>query len=335
MLNMFQDEATQAAEQAAENLEQAADQASEAASDLADATGANPNPEDASDAMAAVADDPSAILDPDVLMELFTTYGIPLIKAIVLLILTLIIAGMVRNMVVKLSSKAKVEVTLSKFFGNLAKWGVMVLGVITIMGIIGIETTSFAAVIAAVGFAIGMAMSGTIGNVAAGVMLLVFRPFKVGDVVSAAGITAKVEEIGLFTTTFDTPDMRRIIVPNGKIFGDTIENISHHSTRRADVSVGIDYAADIDTARQVLEKMLAETEGVLQDPAPVVYLTELGGSSVDFALRAWCAAPDFWAVKERVTRNAKYALDQAGIGIPFPQRDIHVPNGITVKVENG
>lgn len=328
MLNLFQD----GTEQAAQDVEQAAEQASELA---AGDTAADATAEGGSDSLSAITEDPSAVLDPDVLMDLFNTYGIPLIKAIVLLILTLIVAGMVRNMVVKLSTKAKVEVTLSKFFGNMAKWGVMVLGVITIMGIIGIETTSFAAVIAAVGFAIGMAMSGTIGNVAAGVMLLVFRPFKVGDVVNAAGITAKVEEIGLFTTTFDTPDNRRIIVPNGKIFGDTIENISHHSTRRADVAVGIDYGADIDTARQVLEKMLAETEGVLQDPAPVVYLSELGGSSVDFALRAWCAAPDFWAVKERVTRNAKYALDNAGIGIPFPQRDIHVPNGITVKVENG
>ena len=329
MLNIFQDEATQAAEQAADNLEQAAGQAADAAGELTQAA------EQASGSLGDLTSDPAQALDPEMWMNLFNTYGIPVIKALVLLILTLIVASWARSLVIKISNKAKVETTLSKFFGNLAKYAVLVLGIITILGVVGVETTSFAAVIAAVGFAIGMAMSGTIGNVAAGVMLLVFRPFKVGDVVNAAGITAKVEEIGLFTTTFDTPAMRRIIVPNGKIFGDTIENISHHSTRRADVSVGIDYAADIDTARQVLEKVLAETEGVLQDPAPAVYLTELGGSSVDFALRSWCAAPDFWAVKERVTRNAKYALDQAGIGIPFPQRDIHVPNGITVKVENG
>jgi small conductance mechanosensitive channel len=274
-------------------------------------------------------------LDSDMLLDLFNTYGIPLIKALVLLILTLVVAGMVRKMVIKVTSKAKVEVTLCKFFGNMAKWAVMVLGVVTIMGIIGIETTSFAAVIAAVGFAIGMAMSGTIGNVASGVLLLVFRPFKVGDVVNAAGITAKVDEIGLFTTTFDTPDNRHIIVPNGAIFGATIENITHHSTRRVDVAVGAAYDADIDKTKEVLERVANSVEGGLKDPAPVVYLVELGASSVDYSIRVWAATADYWAVRERITREVKYALDAAGIGIPFPQRDLHVPAGIEVTVKNG
>jgi len=317
----------------AETATQTADQAAQAAQ-TAGATGTV-------DAAGTVAD-PAAnaftmnnIQDPDFWMSQFSTYGIPVLKALVLLIVTMIIAGWVQRMVSKVSGKAKVEITLAKFFGNLAKYAVMVLGFVTILGVVGVETASFAAVIAAVGFAIGMALSGTIGNVAAGVLLLIFRPFKVGDVVNAAGITAKVDEVGLFTTTFNTPDNRHIIVPNGKIFGDTIENITHNSTRRVDVAVGVSYEADIDQTRAVLEKVAAEVEGGLKDPAPQVYLVELGASSVNYMIRVWGATADYWAVKERVTREAKYALDAAGISIPFPQRDIHVPHGIEVTVKNG
>lgn len=307
----------------------AADNAVDSAVQAADGAAVEPGAEQAAESF-SISD-----IDSDMLMDLFNTYGIPLVKAIVLLILTMIIAGMVRKMVIKLTTKAKVEVTLSKFFGNLAKYAVMVLGFVTILGVVGVETASFAAVIAAVGFAIGMALSGTIGNVAAGVLLLIFRPFKVGDVVNCAGITAKVDEIGLFTTIFNTPDNRHIIVPNGKIFGDTIENISHNSTRRVDVAVGASYDADIDKTKEILEKVAANVEGGLKDPAPVVYLAELGASSVDYSIRVWAASADYWAVRERITREAKYALDAAGIGIPYPQRDLHVPNGIQVTVKNG
>lgn len=279
----------------------------------------------------------SALTDGDVsttdLMMLWEAIGWPIVKAVILIIVVMIIAGWVRGFVVKATQKAKVELTLSRFFGNLARWAILILGAITILQTFGIEATSFAAVVAAVGFAIGMALSGTIGNVAAGVMLLVFRPFKVGQVVNAAGVTGKIDEIGLFVTTFDTPDNRRIIVPNGKLFGDTIENISHHDTRRVDVAVGVAYDADVDEARKILEGVCANVEGGLQDPAPVVYLVELGASSVDFALRVWANSPDYWAVRERMTRDAKKALDAAGIGIPFPQRDIHVPEAITVRMD--
>ncbi|MFG0305543.1 MAG: mechanosensitive ion channel family protein [Phycisphaerales bacterium JB040] len=337
MLTFIQDGASEATEEAAENLEQAAEQTSEAAGELAGAAdgasgGATGGAESGGAAFPGSLEDAA---DPQIWIDLFNTYGIPVLKALILLVVTLIVAGWARGFVTKVSEKARVEKTLAKFFGNIAKYAVLALGIITILGAFGVETASFAAVLASVGFAIGLALSGTVNNIAAGVMLLIFRPFKVGDVITTNSITAKVDEIGLFTTSLDTFDNRRFIVPNGEIANSVIENISHHSTRRADVSVGIEYSADIDTARRVLEKVLAETEGVLQDPAPVVYLTELGDSSVNFVLRSWCAAPDFWAVKERVTRGAKYALDNADIGIPFPQRDIHVPGGITVKVLNG
>ena len=172
----------------------------------------------------------------------------------------------------------------------------------------------------------------TLGNVAAGVMLLVFRPYKVGDVVKVNDVTAKVDEIELFTTTFDTFDNRRIIMPNSEIFGNTIENISYHKTRRVDVAVGTAYEADIDTARQTLMAAAMAVEGRIEDPAPVVYLNELGDSSINWTLRVWVNAPDFWAVKDRLTRDVKYALDKAGIGIPFPQRDLNFSGPIEVRL---
>jgi len=268
-------------------------------------------------------------------LDLWATLGWPIVQAIVLIIAVLLVSGWARGLMSKAMRRAHVEETLVRFFGNAARWIIMLLGALMILSTFGVDTTSFAAVLAAMGFAIGMALSGTLGNFAAGIMLLVFRPFKVGDVVNAAGVTAKVDEIGMFTTTFDTPDNRRIIVPNGKIFGDTIENISHHATRRVDVAVGVDYGCDVDEARKVLEQVCASVEGGLSDPAPVVYMTELGASSVDFALRVWSNAADYWAVRERMTRDAKKALDAAGIGIPFPQRDLHLPDGIEVTVKNG
>lgn len=263
------------------------------------------------------------------------TIAQPIVVAIVLIIVVLLIAGWARKLTIKATSKARVEITLAKFFGNLVKWAIMIMGAVTILQTFGVEATSFAAVVAALGFAVGMALSGTLGNVAAGVMLLVFRPYRVGDVINVNGVTAKVEEIELFTTTFDTPDNRRIIMPNGEIFGATIENVSHHATRRVDVSVGTAYEADIDQTRAALMAAAGSVEGRLPDQEPVIYLSELGGSSIDWAVRVWVNAADYWAVKERLTRDVKYALDKAGIGIPYPQRDIHVPNAIKVSLDKG
>ncbi len=301
-----------------------------------------PSPESAADAGNQALDQVSnawgALTDGDIsggdLMLLWESVGWPVLKVVALIVAVLVVSGWAKRFVTRVCKKANVETTLARFFGALTKYAIMILGGITVLQTFGVEATSFAAVIAAVGFAIGMALSGMLGNIAAGVMLLIFRPFKVGDGVSAGGVTGKVFEIGLFTTSFDTPDNRRIIVPNASIFGDTIENVSHHDTRRVDVSVGVAYEADIDEARKVLEGVCAAVEGGLSDPAPVVYLKELGGSSVDFALRVWANAPDYWAVRERLTRDTKKALDAAGIGIPYPQRDVHVPQGIEVTVKN-
>jgi len=254
----------------------------------------------------------------------FTEVGVPIIKAIVLILIVLFIARWAKKLTVKAATKAKVEVTLAKFFGNLARWAVLIMGGISILGTFGIEATSFAAVVAALGFAIGMAMSGTIGNVAAGVMLLIFRPYKVGDYVDIGGTAGTVHEIELFTTTLDTPDNRRIIVPNGQIFGSTIENVTFHETRRVEVLVGTEYTADLNLARSTLLAAAKSVEGVLSEPEPVAYLNELGGSSIDWKVRVWSKTSDFWAVRERLTQAVKEHLDNAGVGIPFPQMDVHM-----------
>ena len=260
--------------------------------------------------------------------EVLVTAAIPVITnivvGIVILLVGLWIASRARKVVESASRKSRVDETLSKFFGQMARWGVLILALVIAIGKIGIPTASFVAVIGGASLAIGLAFQGSLGNLAAGVMLLIFRPFKVGDVVQVGGVTAKVTEIDLFTTMLDTPDNRRIIMPNGNIFGNEIENITHHALRRVDVNVGTEYSADLDRVRQVLERVAREVEGGLSDPEPAVYLKELGGSSIDWAIRVWSSTADYWAVKERLTRNAKYALDEAGIGIPFPQMDVHI-----------
>lgn len=255
--------------------------------------------------------------------------GQPVLLAIVLIIAVFMVAGWARSITKKACGKAKVEETLARFLSNVARYLILIAGGIMILGTLGVETTSLAAVLAAAGFAIGMAMSGMLGNIASGVMLLLFRPFKVGDVVSAGGTTGKVFEIGLFTTIFDTPDNRRIIVPNNEIFGGTIENVSHHATRRVAVSVGTDYGADIDKAREVMLAAAKATENVLGDPEPAVVLTGLGGSSIDWSVRVWVNAADYWGVMDALTRNVKVALDDAEIGIPFPQMDVHIDGKVT------
>ena len=263
---------------------------------------------------------------------LWTDLGWPITKALLLILAVVFLSGWAKRFVTGTCRRAKVDETLSRFFGTLARYALLILGGLAALSTFGVNTTSFAAVVAAAGFALGMALSGTLGNFASGVMLLVFRPFRVDDVVSAGGVTGKVFEVGMFSTVFDTPDNRRIIVPNGSIYGDTIENVTHHPTRRVDVAVGTEYTADLDKTREVLTAAANSVEGKLPDRDVVVYLNELGDSSINWAVRVWAHTTDYWAVRERLTRDIKVALDNAGIGIPFPQRDIHIPETIKVQL---
>ncbi len=270
-------------------------------------------------------------IDTATVMRYVERYGMPVLWAVIILIIANIISKWANSATRNGLTRAKMDETVARFLGNMVRYLVLALGVMFALSKFGIEVTSFAAILAAAGFAVGMAMSGTLGNFASDVMLLTFRPFKVGQVINAAGVTAKVAEIELFTTTLDTPDNRRIIVPNGAIFGGTIENITYHEERRVDVGVGVEYTADIDKTREVLEKAAASLEGVIEGEGRgmQVVLGDLGDSSVNWTVRAWVATSEFWPSKQALTRAVKMHLDEAGIGIPFPQMDVHVDGGLS------
>lgn len=252
-----------------------------------------------------------------------------LLGALLLLVVTIVAAGWAQRAVSRNLDRETLDATLTRFAAKAARYTVLILGGLAILSVFGISVASFAAILAAGAFAVGLALQGTLGHFAAGTMLLIFRPFKVGDFISVAGISGTVVEIELFTTLLDTPDNRRIVVPNGEIFGSTIENLTFHPTRRVDVSVGTDYSADLQETRAILEGVAGSSASVLQDPAPQVYLDELAGSSINWVVRVWAATPDYWAVRERVTHEVKDALDRAEIGIPFPQMDVHLDGAVT------
>lgn len=216
------------------------------------------------------------------------------------------------------------DATLTRFFAKLLRYAILTFAVIACLGLFGIQTASFAALLAAAGLAIGLAFQGTLSNFAAGMMLLVFRPFKVGDAVNVDGQVGSVEEIELFSTELKTPDGRRIILPNSSVFGNKIENISHHPQRRVEVQVGTDYGADLDNTRRVLESVFAHIPGALTEPAPQVFLAGLGASSIDWRVRVWAPTDVYWDVHQAAVAQVKKALDAAKIAIPFPQQDIHL-----------
>jgi small conductance mechanosensitive channel len=262
------------------------------------------------------------------LIPVITSYGTRIIGVLVLILVAWMVAARLQGVVHRQMTQRDLDATLTGFVSKLVRWGVILVAVIASLGVFGVETTSFAAVLGAAGLAIGMAFQGSLSHVAAGVMLMTFRPFSVGDVVNAAGVVGKVIEIGLFSTTLDTPDNRRIIVPNGAIFGATIENVTFHDQRRVDVGVGTDYGADLAMVRGVLEKTASAVPGVLSDPAPQIFLAELGGSSIDWQVRVWCDTSAYWDVFQATTHAVKDALDEANVGIPFPQMDVHLDGGL-------
>lgn len=256
------------------------------------------------------------------LVGLITTYGVRAVGVVVLLIAAWIIAGWVRRGVLKAATKGRLDETLAKFFANISRYLVLIAAVLTALSVFGIQTTSFAAVLGASGIAVGLALQGSLSNFAAGVMLLAFRPFKAGDVIGVVDQVGKVDEIHLFTTKLITFDNRLLIIPNGSIWTGTIENFTALDTRRVDVPVGVEYGADHDQVRATLEKA-AESLGLSTEPGYAVVMTGLGSSSVDWVVRLWAPTEDYWPVKEKLTDAVKRHLDEAGIGIPFPQVDVH------------
>lgn len=252
-----------------------------------------------------------------------TTWLFRLGGVLLVLLAAFVVASWVRRSLRRGLERTKVDATLTRFVSNAARWLILVMAVVACLGVFGIETTSFAAVLGAMGLAIGLGFQSSLSNLAAGVMLLVLRPFKVGDVVNVSGQTGVVDGVDLLITTLDTFDNRRIFIPNGTIFGNVIENITYHPIRRVDVTVGTAYDADLDQTRQVLLGVVSEIEGQPEGKDAMVQLVALGASSVDWAIRVWVPTSEWGATKERVQVLAKQRLDEAKIGIPFPQMELH------------
>ena len=258
------------------------------------------------------------------LVVFVTTYGIKIIGAILILILGRIVAGIGRRIVSKILEKSQTDPSITAFVGNLTYFLILIFAVLAALAKFGVQTASFVAILAAAGFAIGFALQGSLANFAAGVLILVLRPYRVGDVIDGAGVIGSVKEIQLFTTVLATPDNIKIMVPNGKIFGDVIKNITGYDTRRIDLVMGIGYSSDIQKAYDVMMNLIKEDDRILSDPAPQIAVSELADSSVNFVVRPWVKKEDYWAVRFDLTRKIKEAFDTNGIEIPFPQRVVHM-----------
>ena len=224
----------------------------------------------------------------------------------------------------KAMTKGKVDVSLQKFIASLLSIGLKILLLISVAGMLGIATASFVAVIGAAGLAVGLALQGSLANFAGGVLILLLKPFKVGDVIEAQGHTGKVEQIQIFNTILKTPDNKTIILPNASVSNGNITNYSTEPRRRVDMTFGIGYDDDLKKAKQILQDMVENDDRILKDPAPVVVVSELADSSVNFAVRAWVNAGDYWDVYFDFQEKVKLTFDEQGISIPYPQQDVHL-----------
>jgi small conductance mechanosensitive channel len=257
--------------------------------------------------------------------DLLVTWGLKVIGAIALLIVGRMVAGSVRKGLRRFMERTETDPTLAGFLSSLGYYLVLIVVVVAALGMVGIQMASVLTILATAGLAVGLALQGTLSNVAAGVMLLIFRPFRVGDLVEAGGgPKGVVDSIGLFSTSLNTPDNVHIIVPNSVIYGGTIKNFTHHDKRRVDMVFGIAYDDDIALAVRTIESVLDAQPKILKDPAYQIAVSELADSSVNLVVRPWCEPGDYWGVYFDVTRAVKEQLEAAGCSIPFPQQDVHM-----------
>lgn len=260
----------------------------------------------------------------DTAVEMAMLYGPQLILAILVLVIGLWIVNRVVNLTNKGMERASVEPTLARFLSSLVSIGLKALLLISVASMVGIETTSFIAILGAAGLAVGLALQGSLGNFAGGVLVLLFKPFKVGDFIEAQGVAGTVAEIQIFNTIIKTGDNKVVIVPNGAVSNGVITNYSKEATRRVDFVFGIGYGDDIGKAKEVIGRLVAADERAFKDPAPTIVVSELADSSVNITTRVWVNAADYWGVKFDLTENVKLAFDQEGISIPFPQQDVYM-----------
>ncbi|MCZ6709909.1 MAG: mechanosensitive ion channel [Gammaproteobacteria bacterium] len=257
-------------------------------------------------------------------IELLMTYAPKLILAIVVLILGLWLINRIVRLISKGMERSNTEPTLAKFFSNLASIGMKALLLISVASMIGIETTSFIAVLGAAGLAIGLALQGTLANFAGGSLILMFRPYRVGDFIEAQGVAGTVAEIRIFNTIIKTVDNKVITVPNGSISNGIITNFSAEATRRVDFVFGIGYDDDIGKAKAILDRLANEDDRALSDPAPLIVVSELADSSVNITVRIWVNAADYWGLYFDLTEKVKLTFDAENISFPFPQQDVHM-----------
>lgn len=256
---------------------------------------------------------------------MFIEYGIKIVVALAIFFIGKKIARIVTDVVLNtLAKSGTIDITLNKFLNSVLYGVLLVLVVLSALGQLGIQTTSFIAVLGAVGLAVGLAFQSTLSNISAGVMIIIFKPIQVGEFVEAGGATGTVEEINIFNTMMKTGDHKMIIVSNAKIIGDNIVNYSRKETRRVDLTFGIGYDDDLRLAKQILEDIIAADERILKDPEPFVAVSELGDSSVNFITRSWVQRDDYWAVHFDLLETVKLTFDEQGISIPYPQMDLHV-----------
>jgi len=254
-------------------------------------------------------------------------WGIKIALAIAIFYIGRIVVAAVVKVAGKFMSARDMDEILVKFLSSILRWVLLLFVVIAALSQLGIDTTSLVALLGAAGLAIGLSLQSSLANFAAGVMLIVFRPFTKGDFVEVAGTSGSVDNISIFTTTLTTPDNKEVIVPNGSVIGNNIVNYSARPTRRVDMVFGIGYGDDIKKAKELLEQIVAADTRVLAEPAPVVALGELADSSVNFLVRPWVNAEDYWSVLWDTTETVKLKFDEAGISIPYPQMDLHLDKG--------
>ena len=257
-------------------------------------------------------------------VDLLTQWGLKVIGAIALLVVGRMAAGLLRRVTRRAMKKAEIDATLVPFLSSMVYYLAMTVVVIAVLGLFGIQTTSLIAVLGAAGLAVGLALQGTLSHFASGIMLLIFRPFRVGDLVEVGGNTGVVMEIGIFTTTMKSPDNIKITVPNSQIYGNTIKNMNGYENRRVDMVMGVSYDDDLALAMETMRRVIQADERILADPEPQIAVAELADSSVNFVVRPWCKAEDFFGVKFDLTRRFKEELEAAGCSIPYPQRDVHL-----------
>ncbi len=260
----------------------------------------------------------------DQIISFISNYSWDILGSILIFVVGKWLAKKMVSLLIKLLRKQNVDETLIRFLDNIVYYALLVVVLMATADRLGVDTSSFLAIFGAAGLAVGLALKDSLGNFASGVMLVFFRPFKIGDVVTAGGVTGKVEAISIFNTTFLTFDNQRMIVPNGQITNDVITNINANPTRRLDLVFGIGYGDNILTAKAIFKNMLESDPRILEEPAPTIVVSELAESSVNFYVRPWVNTADYWDVKFDLTEKVKLALDEAGISIPYPQTDVHL-----------